>query len=72
MVRLSASPEMMMTPYEKLKSLPPPEQFLKPDITFLQLDARATAVTDNDAAQCLNNARTILFKKIYNRSKTVA
>ena len=63
---------MMMTPYEKLKSLPPPEHFLKPDITFLQLDARATAVTDNDDAQCLNNARTILFKTIYNRSKTVA
>jgi hypothetical protein len=36
-----------MTPYEKLKSLPLPEQFLKPGITFLQLDALASAMSDN-------------------------
>ena len=62
----------MMTPYEKLKSLHKAEQFLKPGITFEQLDAQATATSDNDAAQRLNNARTILFKTIFNRSKTAA
>ena len=62
----------MMTPYEKLKSLPKPEQFLKPDITFEQLDAQATAVSDNDAAQRLNDARAILFKTIFNRSTKAA
>src|SRR3990170_4049780 len=64
--------KLMMTPYEKLKSLPKPKQFLKPDITFEQLDAHATAMSDNEAAQRLNNARTILFKTIFNRSKTAA
>jgi len=64
--------KLMMTHYEKLKSLPKPEQFLKPEVTFEQLDAHATAMSDNVAAQRLNNARTILFKTIFNRSKTAA
>ena len=64
--------ELMMTPYEKLKSLHKSEQFLKPGITFEQLDAQATATSDNDAAQRLNDARAILFKTIFNRSKSAA
>lgn len=64
--------QLMMTPYEKLKSLDSAEQFLKPDITFQQLDAQANAMSDNDAAQRLNDARAILFKTIFNRSKTAA
>ena len=64
--------QLMMTPYEKLKSLPKPEQFLKPEITFVQLDAQATAVSDNDAAQRLNDARAILFRTIFNRSTKAA
>jgi transposase InsO family protein len=64
--------QLMMTPYEKLRSLPKPEQFLKPEITFVQLDAQATAVSDNDAAQRLNDARAILFRTIFNRSTKAA
>ena len=64
--------KLMMTPYEKLKSLPKPKQFLKPDVSFEHLDAQASAMSDNEAAQRLNNARTILFKTIFNRSKTAA
>ena len=64
--------KLMMTPYEKLKSLPLAEQFLKPRITFLQLDTLANAMSDNDAAQRLNNARAALFKTIFNRSKSAA
>jgi len=64
--------KLMMTPYEKLKSLHQAQQFLKPGITFLQLDAQASAVSDNEAAQRLNNARAILFRTIFNRSKTAA
>lgn len=63
---------LMMTPYEKLKSLHKAEQFLKPGITFSQLDTQARAVSDNEAAKCLNDARVILFKTIFNRSKTAA
>jgi transposase InsO family protein len=64
--------KLMMTPYEKLKSLPLAEQFLKPGFSFQQLDAQATAMSDNDAAQRMNQARTLLFKTIFNRSKTAA
>jgi transposase InsO family protein len=64
--------KLMMTPYEKLKSLPLAEQYLKPPITFQQLDAQARAISDNDAAQRLNNARATLFKIIFNRSKSAA
>ena len=64
--------KLMMTPYEKLKSLAKAEQFLKPGIAFAQLDVQASAVSDNDAAECLNDARAILFKTIFNRSKTAA
>jgi transposase InsO family protein len=64
--------KLMMTPYEKLKSMDKAEQFLKSGFTFEQLDAQATAMSDNDAAQRLNDARAILFKTIFNRSKTAA
>ena len=64
--------ELMRTPYEKLKSLDSAKQFLKPGITFQQLDAQAHAMSDNEAAQRLNDARAILFKTIFNRSKKVA
>jgi len=64
--------KLMMTPYEKLKSLPLAKQFLKPDITFSQLDAQASAMSDNKAAERLNHARATLFKTIFNRSKTAA
>jgi len=62
----------MMTPYEKLKSLPQAETFLKPGINFEQLDAEAKAISDNEAAERMNVARTTLFKTIFNRSKSAA
>ncbi len=64
--------KLMMTPYEKLKSLPEAQQYLKHDITFKQLDAQADEISDNEAAQRLNDARAILFKTILNRSKAAA
>ena len=63
---------LMMTPYEKLKSLHLAEQCLKPGIHFEKLDAYAGAMSDNEAAKRLNDARIILFKTIFNRSKTAA
>ena len=62
----------MMTPYEKLKSLPDAARSLKPGITFEQLDAQANIISDNEAARRLNEARVILFKSISNQSKTAA
>ena len=63
---------LMMTPYEKFKSLDAAKQYLKPGITFGQLDTQAAAMSDNEAALRLNDARTILFKTIFNRSKKAA
>ena len=54
----------MMTPYEKLKSLPNPAQYLKSGTTFKQLDAIAYGISDNEAARCLNQARSELFQTI--------
>ncbi|HKZ84944.1 MAG TPA: integrase [Anaerolineae bacterium] len=62
----------MMTPYEKLKSLPKANDFLKPGITFTQLDSVATAISDNEAARRLNEARNKLFQSIHYRSKRAA
>ena len=54
----------MMTPYDKLRSLPDADAHLKPGTTFEQLDAIAAQCSDNDAAKLLNEARTKLFQLI--------
>ncbi len=54
----------VMTPYEKLKSLPDADACLKPGISFDQLDAVAAEMSDNDAARALNQARDRLFASI--------
>jgi transposase InsO family protein len=64
--------QLMMTPYEKLKSLPLAAHFLKPGLNFEILDALANAMSDNEAAERMNKARATLFKTIFNRSKTAA
>ncbi len=56
--------ELVMTPYEKLRSLPGADGFLKPDITFEQLDAVAHATTSLEAAQEVQRARKALFQLI--------
>ena len=58
----------MTTPYEKLKSLPEANTFLKPGITFAQLDGITAATSDNEAAHQLNQARTKLFQSFHPRS----
>lgn len=54
----------LMTPYEKLKSLDNADRFLKPNITFQDLDEIALKQSDNDAARQLNLARQELFQSI--------
>ena len=60
----------MMTPYEKFRSLACPSQYLKPGITFKKLDAFASEITDNEAAEQLNLARDKLFNQLHERLKT--
>ena len=54
----------LMTPYEKLKSLPGAEACLRPGIDFASLEVQARARSDNEAARRLNEARDNLFAAI--------
>ena len=56
--------EDMITPYEKLRSRPNSESYLKPGTTPKSLDAIAAECSDNEAAQRLNKARAKLFQLI--------
>jgi len=56
---------LMMTPYEKLKSLPNASCYLKAGVTFKQLDKIASKISDNEAADRLQKAKTKLFQTIF-------
>ncbi len=56
--------ENMMTPYDKLKSLPSAKDYLKPGVSFEILDKFAYQISDNQAADQLQKARRKLFKTI--------
>lgn len=60
----------MMTPYEKLKSLPDVTQYLKPEITLEDLDEYAAKMSDNEAADAMQKARQKLFGLIFKPDKT--
>jgi hypothetical protein len=55
----------MMTPYDKFKSLPDAQCYLKEGLTFNVLDDLAKAMTDNEAADFLQQRRSLLFKHIH-------
>ena len=52
----------MMTPYEKLKSLPDAIQYLKPEITFQILDEFALKISDN--AKCQPTCRILVIPNL--------
>lgn len=62
----------MMTPYERLRSLSSPNQYLKPGVTFKVLDEFMNEMTDNEAVEQLNSARDNLFRQLHERQKTRA
>ena len=55
----------MMTPYEKLKSLPSAETYLKPEIYFEILDEQVIEMTDNACVELLQKERKKLFNQIF-------
>ena len=63
---------LVMTPFEKLRSIPNAASFLKPNFTLDSLEQTAKLMTDNDAAKQLNRAKKQLFLSIHNRSKAAA
>jgi len=57
----------MMTPYDKLKSLPESEKYLKNGFTFEIIDNIAFSISDNQSADQLQAARQSLFNTIDER-----
>ena len=60
------------TAYLKLKSLDHAERYLRPGVSFEQLDTIAVAVDDLAAATLLNEARDQLFREIERRETKAA
>lgn len=56
--------EDYQTPYEKLKSLSNPEQYLKPGVTFEQLDEIAYTLSDTEFAEQMQEAKQKLSSSI--------
>jgi len=56
--------ENMMTPYDKLKSLEQAQRYLKPEITFDELDKHVMALTDLEAAVAVGKAQKKLFQEV--------
>lgn len=61
-------PQDVMTPLEKLASLPDAAQFLRAGTSLADLQALACALSDVQAAQELNEARQALFKRASSRA----
>ena len=61
----------MMTPYDKLKSLPNAKKYLKDGDSFEIMDKIAFEITDNQSAEQLQKARRLLFKTIDERNINV-
>ncbi len=62
----------MMTPYEKLKSLPNASCYLKSCMTFKHLDETAYQISDNQAAEQLQKAKIKLFQTIFEGTSCAA
>ncbi len=71
-IRKRYSHKDMMTPYEKLKSLPQAAAHLKTGINFEILDQVALKMSDNQAADLLQKARQKLFRTINERDLNTA
>jgi len=55
--------DKIATPYEKLKTLPNVESFLRPGVTLEKLEAYANQMSDNHFAERMVKARSNLFKQ---------
>ena len=64
--------ENVRTPYERLKSFPEAERYLRPVATFEKLDAIANQLSDNKYAERMVKARFKLFQQISRFAKSVA
>jgi len=59
-------------PYERLKSLPEAESYLRPGVTFEELEITANQMSDNKFAERMVKARSNLFGQISRFANRVA
>ena len=71
-IRKTYPHDQIMTPWERLKSIPQYETYLKPGITSQSLEHQANAMSDNDAAKQVQKTRQLLFQSINRRTKAAA
>jgi transposase InsO family protein len=71
-IRKTYPHDQIMTPWERLKSIPNYDTYLKLGITPQTLEHQANAMSDNDAAKQVQQARKLLFQSINRRSKSAA
>lgn len=71
-VRKTYPHNQIMTPWDRLQTLPDYAAHLKPRVTRRSLQLQAAAMSDNDAAAQLQSARKRLFNSINRRSKLAA
>ena len=71
-VRKTYPQELIQTPLNKLASLPDVNSFLRQGTTIEQLQSKARAQTDLQAATAMNVARLKIFDLFNRRSKTAA
>jgi hypothetical protein len=71
-IRKTYPHDQIMTPWDRLQSIPNYADHLKPDLAVQTLQRQATAMSDNDAAAQLQKARKRLFLSINRRSKLAA
>lgn len=62
----------IMTPYERLTSIPNYASTLRPDVTAETLQQRSVAMSDNEAAKHVQESRSRLFRMFNRRSKVAA
>jgi len=62
----------VMTPYEKFKSLPTAEKYLRPGVTMEKLDDIASKMSDNEFAERMVKARSNLFQNVSRWAERVA
>ena len=62
----------VMTPYEKFKSLPMAERYLRPGVTMEKLDDIANQMSDNEFAERMVKARSNLFQNVSRWAERVA
>jgi hypothetical protein len=71
-IRKTYPHDQISTPWERLKSIPEYQNYLKSGITSQALEQQANAMTDNQAAKQVQQARKLLFQSINRRSKSAA